>query len=109
MVTHANYIVAGQTVADSIELEADDRHLTVLPLFHGNAQYYSIMSAMLRGASVALLDRFSASQYFDKCREYECTVASLFAAPMRMIPGPAGKTGTQGQSITNRDFCPVPD
>jgi crotonobetaine/carnitine-CoA ligase len=85
MVTHANYIAAGQTVADTIELDENDRHFVVLPLFHGNAQYYSTMSALLRGASIALMDRFSASQYFDKCIEYNCTVASLFAAPMRMI------------------------
>ena len=85
MVTHANYLAAGRTVADAVELTADDRQFVVLPLFHGNAQYYSSMSALLRGASVALMDRFSASRYFDKCIEYGCTVASLFAAPMRMI------------------------
>ena len=85
MVTHANYITAGQTVADTIELDENDRQFVVLPLFHGNAQYYSTMSALLRGASIALMDRFSASQYFDKCIEYDCTVASLFAAPIRMI------------------------
>jgi crotonobetaine/carnitine-CoA ligase len=85
MVTHANYLAAGQTVAGAIELQERDRQFVVLPLFHGNAQYYSVMSALLRGASVALMDRFSASRYFDKCIEYRCTVASLFAAPMRMI------------------------
>jgi crotonobetaine/carnitine-CoA ligase len=85
MVTHANYITAGQTVADAIELTENDRHFVVLPLFHGNAQYYSTMSALIRGASIALMDRFSASRYFDKCIEYHCSVASLFAAPMRML------------------------
>jgi crotonobetaine/carnitine-CoA ligase len=40
MVTHANYLTAGQTVADAIELAEDDRHFVVLPLFHGNAQYF---------------------------------------------------------------------
>jgi crotonobetaine/carnitine-CoA ligase len=85
MVTHANYLAAGQTVADAIELDESDRHMVVLPLFHGNAQYYSTMSALLSGASIALMDRFSASRYFDKCIEYGCTAASLFAAPMRMI------------------------
>jgi len=85
MVTHANYITAGQTVADAIELTVDDRHFIVLPLFHGNAQYYSTMSALVRGASIALMDRFSASRYFDKCIEHDCSVASLFAAPMRML------------------------
>jgi len=85
MVTHANYVQAGATVADAISLTKEDRHFVVLPLFHGNAQYYSVMSAMVRGASVALMDRFSASRYFDRCRYHQCTVASLFAAPMRMI------------------------
>ncbi len=85
MVSHANYLTAGKTVADAIELSENDRHFVVLPLFHGNAQYYSTMSAMLRGASIVLMDRFSASHYFDKCIEYGGTVASLFAAPMRMI------------------------
>ena len=85
MVTHANYLTAGQTVADALELTEDDRHFIVLPLFHGNAQYYSTMSALIRGTSIALMDRFSASRYFDKCIEYDCTVASLFAAPMRML------------------------
>lgn len=85
MVTHANYLAAGRTVADAIELDENDRQFVVLPLFHGNAQYYSTMSAMLRGASVVLMDRFSASRYFDKCIEHGCTLASLFAAPMRML------------------------
>ncbi len=85
MVTHANYLAAGRTVADRIELVADDRQFVVLPLFHGNAQYYSTMSALLVGASVVLMDRFSASRFFDLCIAYECTVASLFAAPLRML------------------------
>lgn len=85
MVTHENYIKAGQTVADALQLTDRDRHFVVLPLFHGNAQYYSTMSALLRGASMALMDRFSASQFFDRCIAHQCTVASLFSAPIRMI------------------------
>jgi crotonobetaine/carnitine-CoA ligase len=85
MVTHANYIKAGTTVSDALELTRNDRHFAVLPLFHGNAQYYSTMSTLISGASIAVMDRFSASQYFDKCAEYRCSIGSLFAAPMRMI------------------------
>lgn len=84
-VTHANYLYAGETVAKAIRLTPEDRHFVVLPLFHANAQYYSTMSALVTGASVAYMARFSASRYFDKCIEHECTVASLFAAPIRMI------------------------
>ncbi|MEM7194961.1 MAG: AMP-binding protein [Pseudomonadota bacterium] len=85
MVTHANYIAAGRTVADAIGLTHRDRQYAVLPLFHGNAQYYSTMSALLQGATLVLMDRFSASRFMAKAAEYQCTVASLFAAPIRMI------------------------
>ena len=85
LVTHANYICAGETVARAVRLTAEDRHLVVLPLFHGNAQYYSTMSALVAGASVALMARFSASRFFDQAIAHRCTVSSLFAAPMRML------------------------
>ncbi len=85
LVTHANYICAGETVARAVRLTPDDRHLVVLPLFHGNAQYYSTMSALVTGASVALMARFSASRYFDQAIAHRCSVSSLFAAPIRML------------------------
>ncbi|MDQ6661812.1 MAG: AMP-binding protein [Chloroflexota bacterium] len=84
-VTNANYIYAGETVAKAIRLAPDDRHYIVLPLFHANAQYYSTMSALVAGASIVLMARFSASSYFDSCIAHNCTVGSLFAAPIRMI------------------------
>ena len=85
LVTHANYLCAGETVARAVRLMPEDRHLCVLPLFHGNAQYYSTMSALVAGASVALTARFSASRFFDQAMAHRCTVSSLFAAPIRML------------------------
>ena len=85
LVTHANYIYAGETVSQAIRLLPEDRHLVVLPLFHGNAQYYSTMSAPVTGASMALMVRFSTSRYFDCAITHRCTVSSLFAAPVRML------------------------
>ena len=63
----------------------DDRQLVTLPLFHANAQYYSVMSALTAGASVALMPRFSASRFMKQAIRYDCTITSLFGAPMRMI------------------------
>ena len=85
IVTHANYLCAGRTVANHIRLTPDDRHLVVLPFFHGNAQYYSTMSTLVTGASMAMTARFSASRYFDQAIAHGCTASSLFAAPIRML------------------------
>jgi crotonobetaine/carnitine-CoA ligase len=84
-ITHANYIYAGESVSKSLRLVPDDRHLVVLPLFHVHAQYYQTMSALVVGASLALMARFSASRYLDQAIAHEATVGGLFAAPIRMI------------------------
>jgi len=85
MVTHAAYLNAGEVVAGQLRLRRYDRNLIVLPLFHGNAQYYSTMSAFVTGASVALAPRFSASRWSEQALATDATVASLFAAPIRML------------------------
>jgi len=84
-ITHAAYLAVGDAVADHVRLRPDDRFLVVLPLFHGNAQYYCSMSALVTGASIALAPRFSASRWSEQAAALGATVASLFAAPIRMI------------------------
>jgi crotonobetaine/carnitine-CoA ligase len=43
------------------------------------------MPALIVGASIAVMERFSASRYFSQATRYDCTLGSLFAAPMRML------------------------
>lgn len=85
LVTDANYIAVGEVVARHLGVTADDRWLIALPLFHANAQYYCVMSALVRGASMALAPRFSATGWGRQARELGATLGSLFAAPLRMI------------------------
>jgi carnitine-CoA ligase len=85
LVTHANYLHAGEVVAGHLRVRPDDRWLVVLPLFHANAQYYSTMSALVSGASIALMSRFSASRWSHQAARHGATLASLFAAPIRIL------------------------
>jgi carnitine-CoA ligase len=85
LITHAAYLHVGDVVAGHLRLRPDDRNLVVLPLFHGNAQYYSSMSSFVTGASIALAPRFSASRWAEQAAVLGATVGSLFAAPIRMI------------------------
>ena len=75
-----------------LRVTSEDRWLIVLPLFHANAQYYSTMSALVTGASVAVMDRFSVSRWGEQARRNNATLASLFAAPIRMILAAAGSS-----------------
>ncbi len=85
LVTHAGYIHCGEVSSRFMRLGPDDRGLIVLPIFHGNGQYYLTMPALIVGSSISLVERFSASRYFQQAARHGCTVGSLFAAPMRMI------------------------
>jgi crotonobetaine/carnitine-CoA ligase len=99
IITHANYIYGAEVVSKLIRLGPEDRHLVVLPLFHANAQYYSVMTAMLVGASVALTSRFSSSRYMRQATRHQCTVASLFAAPMRMVLAQPPRPSDRGHRL----------
>jgi crotonobetaine/carnitine-CoA ligase len=84
-ITHANYVWAGEVVAGAVRMTPEDRVLTVLPLFHANAQLYTTMSALVAEATIVLLPRFSASRFLEQAARHGATVGSLFAAPIRML------------------------
>jgi carnitine-CoA ligase len=85
IVSHANYLFAGEVVSKALCLTPEDRLIVALPLFHANAQYYSTMGALTARATLILLPRFSASRFIDQCIVHSATVGSLFSAPIRMI------------------------
>jgi crotonobetaine/carnitine-CoA ligase len=62
-----------------------DRFLTCLPLFHINAQAYSTMGALGGGASLVLLPRFSASQFWDQARRSGATMANMIGAMLEIL------------------------
>jgi crotonobetaine/carnitine-CoA ligase len=84
-VTQANYAFAGDVMAAAAGLRRDSRFLVVLPLFHANAQYYSIAASISVGGAVVLVDGFSASRFLEQAEAGRATHASLFAAPIRMV------------------------
>jgi carnitine-CoA ligase len=85
VVTHANYLHVGEVVARHLSVTPADRLLVALPLFHANAQYYSTLPALMTGASLIVMSRFSASRWAGVAARHEATLASLFAAPIRML------------------------
>lgn len=84
-ITQANYAFAGDVMAAASGLRPGSRFLVVLPLFHANAQYYSLSGSISVGGTVILASGFSASRFLEQAERFQATHASLFAAPMRMI------------------------
>ena len=85
MQPHRSYVIAGESFAMRAGLRAEDRVLTVLPLFHANAQFYSTMGTLVSGATLILLRRFSASQFWEHVQHYDATQFNFIGAMARML------------------------
>jgi crotonobetaine/carnitine-CoA ligase len=85
MQTHRAYAMAGEGFPYWLELTADDRLMTSLPLFHVNAQAYSVMGSLAAGAGLVLLPRFSASGFLDGARRHGATEFNAIGAMLEIL------------------------
>ncbi len=83
--THANTVFAGMFGALWWKVTPEDRHMLVLPLFHVNAQFISVMPVLTAGATLIMTEHFSASHYMEQVRRHRATTASLVATTLTMI------------------------
>ncbi len=90
MQTHKTYVLTGQAFPSWLGLTGEDRLFTCLPLFHINAQAYSVMGSLGRNASLILSEKFSASSFWDQLRKYRATQFNLIGAmPQILLKQPA--------------------
>ena len=97
-VTHLMYVAAGQGFAHWTQAAPDDRFFTCLPYYHANIQYYSTMGALAAGATLVVVDRFSASRFWGQVREAKATVVNFIGMMMPVLsknaPSPDDKDNT---------------
>jgi crotonobetaine/carnitine-CoA ligase len=59
------------------DLRAYDVHLVHLPLFHTNAQAYSVLATLWAGGTAVVQPRFSASRFWATSLKHRCTWTSV--------------------------------
>jgi crotonobetaine/carnitine-CoA ligase len=85
--THANALWGAKLCAMHETLTADDVHLVYLPLFHTNAQSYSILATLWAGGTAVVQPRFSASRFWDVSLKHRCTWTSMVPFCVRALMG----------------------
>jgi crotonobetaine/carnitine-CoA ligase len=85
MQTHRAYGMAGEGFPYWMELDARDRLMTSLPLFHVNAPAYSVLGSLASGAGLVLLPRFSASGFIDAARRHGATEFNAIGAMLEIL------------------------
>lgn len=85
MQTHRAYAMAAEGFPFWMELDASDRLMTSLPLFHINAPIYSVLGSLACGAGLVLLPRFSASGFIDAARRHGATEFNAIGAMLEIL------------------------
>jgi crotonobetaine/carnitine-CoA ligase len=92
---HSQGHAVGEQMARYAEYTADDVLYTCLPLFHGNAIWYTVYAALWADAAVALYPRFSARSFWSEIRESGATAFNALGAMANIIwqlpPGPGDR------------------
>jgi crotonobetaine/carnitine-CoA ligase len=83
--THANALWGGKMCSLQENLLPSDIHLCYLPLFHTNAQAYSVLAALWVGATVVTQPRFSASRFWPISLKHKCTWTSMVPFCVRAL------------------------
>lgn len=85
--THANALWGGKVNAAHEGLTEQDVTLVFPPLFHTNAQAYSVLATLWVGGSFVLQPRFSSSRFWDVSLRNRCTFASQLYFTLRALAG----------------------
>jgi len=80
--SHSQLCFVAQEQIALLRLTDEDTHMSVGPLFHGNAQFLAALPALIAGARFALQEKFSASRWIDQVRDTGATTTNFIGVMM---------------------------
>nr|XP_025977040.1 very long-chain acyl-CoA synthetase isoform X2 [Dromaius novaehollandiae] len=70
---------------DAGKVTSEDIVYTALPLYHSSALLVGVHGCIMKGATIVLSAKFSASQFWDDCRKYNVTVIQYIGEVLRYL------------------------
>lgn len=80
--SHSQLCFVSQQLIALVRLTDQDTHMSVGPLFHGNAQFLAASPDLIAGARFVLREKFSASRWIDQIRDCGATVTNFIGVMM---------------------------
>ena len=85
MMKHGHLVQWALNVSKACGYRSEDRVLHFFPMYHGNGGVSLIMPVVLRGATLVLIEKFSASRFGEQAVVSKATVSALNASHVKMI------------------------
>ncbi|HEX4668461.1 MAG TPA: AMP-binding protein [Solirubrobacterales bacterium] len=108
MMPHAQLVFSGQSVVNVLRLGDEDVMQLANPLFHGNAQFMTVIPALAVGAKLVLFERFSPSRFLARIERHGITTANLLGAMMDWIWRQPPTEADAACSLRAVISCPTP-
>lgn len=75
VIRHHRYIWIGMILHYIFNIRKNDSLYLTLPLYHNNAGTIGTCQGVIFGTTIVLREKFSASQFWNDCIKYNCTVS----------------------------------
>ena len=85
VLTHANMVFSGLYGDWEVSLRGSDRVLTSRPACHSNFQLAALMPVITAGASLIIVEKYSATRFMKQIRHYKATVIQCVAMMLRTL------------------------
>lgn len=80
MHSQRSFVTGGEAFVQRVYLQHDDRVMVVLPMFHINANFYSVAGTLAAGASLVIVPKFSASTFWQVAADSGATEVNIIEA-----------------------------
>ena len=111
MLTHRNLVSNARLIAGWLRLGAGDRFLTVMPLFHANAIVLGLVTPLVAGGSVVIVDRFRAADFWAMVDRHRPTTTGTVPTMLALLlarPTPPATLDRSSLRFVLTGSAPVP-
>jgi crotonobetaine/carnitine-CoA ligase len=109
MESHRCAIQWGYNYVENMELEEGDTNYLFPPLFHAMSQFIGVVPALLTGSRIVLGDGFSASRFWDECREYGVTLFNFTGGVLSFLWKQPERRSDRDHHVRRALGVPIPD
>jgi crotonobetaine/carnitine-CoA ligase len=85
MFSQGNFYLAGRQVADALQYRHEDRVLHHFALYHAQGGISMVAPPLVRGATIVIQPRFSASRFGEIAVMYRITITAMNATHVKMV------------------------
>ncbi len=105
LLSHRNLLASGRAVAAAQGLDATDRVLSALPLYHINGQCIATIAPLVSGGSIVVPRRFSVSGWWPLVERYRPTWLNLVPTMIAFLCNGPELTPAQRDACRNLRFA----